>query len=224
MPGDEFRLGESCLRKLALECARYPDVQGLASGAQQAGDGHILKQGVPKRVDRIWWGAFTPNEPDREQMLKGNRDLLFPRHQRSEHFEGEPGTNKRPNLRNLLPPTETIQAGHQCILKGFRHVNILQRAFALAPETARLQHRLRQLLQEERHTICMGNDPVQHAAGYLTGARNSFSELDAVVLRQPLKDECLYMRTLFPRRCEIWPERHQQENRQIAYALHQAVE
>ena len=58
-------------------------------------------------------------------MLKGYRDLLFPRHQRSEHFEGEPRTNKRPNLRNLLPPPETIQAGHQRILKGFRHVNIL---------------------------------------------------------------------------------------------------
>ena len=28
MPGYKFRLGESYLRKLALECERYPDVQG----------------------------------------------------------------------------------------------------------------------------------------------------------------------------------------------------
>jgi hypothetical protein len=66
MPGYKFRLGESYLRKLALECERYPDVQGFASGAQQAGDGHILEQGVPKRVDRVWWGAVTSDEADGE--------------------------------------------------------------------------------------------------------------------------------------------------------------
>ena len=66
MPGDKFRLGERYLRKLALECERYPDVRGFTSGAQQAGDGHILEQGVPKRVDGVWWGAVTSDEADRE--------------------------------------------------------------------------------------------------------------------------------------------------------------
>ena len=119
--------------------------------------GGVADQRVLERVDRLRRLAPREHQLGRRQPLQRRpQRRLGHRRDRREQRIGELAPDARRRLRHLLDLGHPVQPGHQRGVKRGRH-----RARA-RPRRARLEHRLGQLLDEQRHPVGPGGDLAQH--------------------------------------------------------------
>ena len=156
-----------CLRvlgKLLLQRLRDAGVELLAAGLEQRAVGGVLDQRVLEAVGRIGRGAAAEDQLGGDQLVERGLQLrLRPVGDRGEQRVGELAADRGADLRDLLHRREAVEAGQQRVVQRRRDRERRQRAgqlvvVARVREQARFEHRLGQLLDEQRHAVGLGHD------------------------------------------------------------------
>ena len=169
--GDELGCGRDDLREPVLQHRRDPSVQDLPAGLEQRLIRGVLDQGVLEAVGGLGRSAAAEDQLGSDQLVERGAQMLFrPIGDRRKQLVRELAADDRPDLGDLLDRREAVEAGHQRVVKRRRDRERRQWAGQLVAvagvrEQARFQHRLGQLLDEQRHAVGARHDLVQHLAG-----------------------------------------------------------
>ncbi len=161
---EEFGLGFDDLRKLFLHDLRDPGMQVLALGLEQRAVGGVLDQRVLEAVGGIGRGAAAIDQLGRNQLVQRRLQLrLGPVGDRGEQPVGELAPERGADLGDLFHGCEAVEAGEQRVMQGRWQRERWQRpgqlvVVARVREQARFEHRLGQLLDEQRHAVGLGHD------------------------------------------------------------------
>ena len=130
-----------------IDCARHQPVQILAPTLEQRLVGRIADQGVLELVGSLRRDPTHIEELRIRQAAQRALEIrLANRGDRVEQCVGKIAANHGADLRNLLGRPQPVQPRHQRIVQGRRDLAPCE------PRTAALEHRARQLLDEERHS------------------------------------------------------------------------
>ena len=127
--------------------------------------GGVANQRVLEGVDRLRRLAPREDQLGRgEPVERGPQLRLRHRRDRREQRVGELAPDAGRRLRHLLDPGHPVQPGHQRGVQRGRH---RRRPAARRPG---LQHRLGELLDEQRHPVGPGRDLGKHRRGKARGS------------------------------------------------------
>ena len=160
----QFWLALHRVRETILEGGGNPGVQNEPAGLEQRLVGRVLDQGVLEAVGGLGRRAAAEDQLGRDQLVEGGAQLGFrPVGDRGEQLVAELAADHGADLRHLLDRREAVEAGHQRVVQGRRDRERRQRpgqlvAIAGVREQARFQHRLGQLLDEQRHAVGARHD------------------------------------------------------------------
>ena len=208
------------MRKALLEHLADAGVQLLALGAQQAAIGGILEQRVLELVGDLGHRAAAEQKLRLDQL--GQR--LLERHlaegrEGRQQLVAEHAPERRGQLGDLLHRRELVEARHQRIVQRGRDRQRRQRAgqhvaVARIDQQVRLQDRLGQLLDEQRHAVGPGDDLLDHLERQRLAAGDALDHGGRLTMAQPAERERADVRIAAPGRREVGPKDHHQQDRQ----------
>ena len=131
---------------------------------------------------------------------------------------GELAADGGADLRDLLYRRQPVEAGHQRILqrRGYRQRwqrPVQLEAIAAVDQHAALQHRLGQLLDEQRHAIGLGDDLLEHLVGKRLLLGHGGHHHRALAPSEPVECQRAGMGVVAPGRLEFGPCRYQHQHR-----------
>jgi len=180
-----FRLGLRNLSELMLERVRDGGVQMRAAAFQEAGICGVPYQRVLEGVNRVWVLASAENQFRPHQLRKRIFQSL-PRQSGDgvQQFVMEFATRDGADLCHLPDRRQPIKTRHQRRVQRCRDRQSRQRTFEniLAipfPQQSAFQHRLGQLLDEQRHAIGARKDLVRYLLRQRLASRHPLDQCRA---------------------------------------------
>jgi hypothetical protein len=227
VPGQQRGFGRGRLGEALLQRLGDPPVELLPPGLEQALVGRVPHQRVLERVARP---AAAPEDQLRRLELAervAQPVVAEPGHGRQQLAAELPPDHRR-DLGHLLDRRQPVQPGHERVLERRGDRQRRQRAGQLVPvadvpEQARLQHRLGQLLDEQRHPVRPGQDLVEHLRRQRLAPGQPLDHRPALPPAEPAERERGDVPVARPGRGEAGPRRDDGEHGQALHALgHQA--
>ena len=218
--GDQLGIGLHDLGKIGGQRARDAAVDLLAARPQQRVVGGLLHQGVLEGVGGVRRIAAPEHEARLGQLVERALQLVLGQPgDRFEQLVGELAADHRRDLRYVLDRDQPVEARHQRILQGRRDRQPVEPAGqdpAIAPigQEIRIQHRLGQLLDEQRHALGLGHDLVGERCGQGLVRRHLRHQRGALPLAERRQRECREPRAAGMRRCRLRSRRDDHEDRQ----------
>jgi len=120
--------------------------------------------------DRLGHGAAAIDQPGLDQLVERAGELARRQGRNGlQQLVGEAPPERAPHLRRLARRLQAVQAGEERGLQRLRDDQIRERSLhrpATVPlgQDAALQHRLGELLDEERHAVGARQDRLEHVA------------------------------------------------------------
>jgi hypothetical protein len=173
-------------------------------------------------------GIKGRSRPSRPKCAHGPQTQVRQLGHRRQQPAAELAPDHRGGLRHVLHRRQPVEAGHQRVLEGRRDRERRQRArqrvaVALVAQEAGLEHRPRQLLDEQWHAVGPGQDLRQHL-GRQRLAGHPADHRAALLATQPAKREQGRVPVPGPRRREPGPGRDQRQHRQQLHPLGHAAD
>ena len=166
MTRKHFRLGLDGLSKVLLQHLRDPSVELPPRALEQAGVGRVPNQRVLEDVGGMRGHASLEDQLRPRQPAQRVGELFFPGDDRRQQIVGKLPADDRGNLGYVFDRSEAVETRHQRVLQRRRDRRWRQRALeliavVLLPKHFQFEHRLGQLLKEQRHAFGLGHDLVQ---------------------------------------------------------------
>src|SRR5262245_56269004 len=179
---------------------------------------HVRRQAAP--VDEL--RVHELREGVLQRRIGDTRD-------RRQQLAGEGPAERRGHLRDFLYRRQAVQARHQRLVQRRRDRERRERPgegvlVALVLEYARLQRRLRQLLDEERHAIGSRDGPLEDFIRQRLAAGYRLDQGGAFAAGQASECDAGDVRTIAPGRLELWPKRTHEEHSGRRYPLDQVFQ
>ncbi len=228
--GDDRRRGVDLVRELLDERAGDLGVDALPTAPEQRGVSGVLHQRVLEDVGRVRRRAASLDQLRRDELGEGVlQSAWLSRRDRLQQPIGEFPSDRRPDLRDLLDRSETIQAGHQRVLQrrgnrqwGKRAVEDI--GLVLLVQQAGLQHVLGQFLDEQRHAVGLANDLFQDLRRERLAAGDAIDHREHVPAVEAAHGKRRHMRLADPGRGELRPKGDDQHCAKVRHSVDQSAE
>ena len=210
MPREHLGLGLGTLRETRLQCRADARVELLARSLQQRLVRRVLDQRVLEHERGVRRLAAHEQDArvDQPRQVPPQRRVV-PIGDRREQRVRELAPQRRRPLRQLLRGGQTIETPHQRVGErgGYR---------VSAPRRVGLEHRPRQLLDVERHTVGTGDERVDGVRGQRVRGECR-DHVARLALAQPAQRERRHVLAPGPRRRELGSRgEHDEERRGCA--------
>ena len=197
------------------ERPRHPLVQRAARPRQEAVVGHFLREGVLDDVDRVLAGTLV-QELEPPQLLDGGLEARRVVPHAAEQAARRLATDHGRRLQ------EALGAGGQAI--DPRHDDAVDGVGDDPGLRSVLDDRARQLLQEERVALRLGQDFLRDGARQRAVARHRIHELRALARRQRPERDLGGVRPVHPRRAEAGARGGEEAEARARHALDERLE
>jgi hypothetical protein len=228
--GQQLRLRLGRLRKALLQRPRDARMLLLPLAAQQGAAGHLLHQRMLEGVAGGGWWAAPQDQPGFEKPGHRVPQLVVAhRGHRRQQLVRELAADAGAGLGHLLDERQAIQPRQQRIVEGRGNRERRQRAgqlvaVARVPEEAGLEHRLGQLLDEQRHAVGLGHELRGDLVRQGLSPDDPVDQSGALTPAQPPQREGAYLRATGPRRRKLRSKRDDGQHRQALRALHRQAQ
>ena len=223
MLGELLGLG---LRKRRLQGGGDARVQALAHRAQQPLIGDALHQRVLEAERRARPGRLLDQQAGGRELVEQDAQL-----ERAavgdgrEQGMGEAAADHRANLRHLAGRAQPVEpAGQRGLQRGRDLMRPVLRQSLRRHRRTGFDNGLGQLLDEQRHAVGPLEDLLDQFGRQAKLAAEPFDELGAGGAAEPVQGQGVDVRPADPRRIEVGPERHQEQDCQPRYLADHAIE
>jgi hypothetical protein len=189
--------------------ASDPRMKVLAAGLEEGAVGGVLDQGVLEAVGRVGRRAAAEDQLRSDELVECSVKIGFGegRDCRDE-FVAELTADHSGSLGHLPDRGEAVKAGHEGILEGRRDGQGRERggefvAVAGIGEQARLEHRLGQLLDEQRHPVGACYDLLEHLGRQSLATCDSFDHRSTLPPAEAIQGQGRDVGVACPRRGEL---------------------
>ena len=148
---------------------------------------------------------------------------------RGNQLVGELPSDRGADLRHILDRAKPVEASHQRGLQRRRYGERRQRsvehvAVRRLTQQPALEQRARQLLDEQRHAICVRKDLLDDGVGQRLVLGDAANDAGAVATAKAAQGQHRHMRLADPGRLELRPGRDDQQHRQVGDAGNHSIE